>query len=266
MASPRELFSAFCDCAIRRDGPAFAALCTDDVVLEFPFANLRFTGRADVCDRATTAWRDSPRRVREFQHVRFTDAGDTLVAEYDVVGEVASRPFRIGGILRLETRGGQIASMREYLDPAALAAARPTTPREVLRRFHAAMQARSADALADLYAPDAIHEFSFAVPHRPPRYVGQAEVRAGYREAWHDHPLDIDAIEDVFVHDASDPEVVVGQWRLRGSLRKTGAPIEATGLLVLRVRDGQIVHCHDFMDGLGLARALGRPPFSPRDS
>jgi ketosteroid isomerase-like protein len=52
------------------------------------------------------------------------------------------------------------------------------TPREVLRRFHAAMQARSADALADLYTADAI------------------------------------------------------------------------------------VHCHDFMDAFGIARALGRPPFA----
>lgn len=262
MASPRELFSAFCDCAIRKDGAAFAALCTDDVVMEFPFANLRFAGRADVGDRATTTWRDSPRRVTEFQHVRFTDAGAALVAEYDVVGEVESRPFRIGGILRLEARDGRIASLREYLDPGALAAARPAPPRAVLRRFHAAMQARSADALADLYAPDAIHEFSFAVPHRPARYLGRAEVRAGYLAAWRDHPLDIDAIEDVFVHDATDPEVVVGQWRLRGSLRATGAVVEVTGLLVLRVRGGKIVHCHDFMDAFGVARALGRHPFA----
>ena len=136
------------------------------------------------------------------------------------------------------------------------------TPRAVLRRFHAAMHAKSADALADLYTEDAIHEFSFAVPHRPARYVGQAEIRAGYGEAWRDHPLEIDAIEDVFVHDAADPEVVIGQWRLRGSLRATGAPVEATGLLVLRVRGGKIVHCRDFMDAMGLARALGRPPFA----
>jgi ketosteroid isomerase-like protein len=124
------------------------------------------------------------------------------------------------------------------------------------------MQARSADALADLYAEDAIHEFSFAVPNRPARYLGQAEVRAGYLAAWRDHPLDIDAIDDVFVHDATDPEVVVGQWRLQGSLRATGAAVEVTGLLVLRVRGGKIVHCHDFMDAFGIARALGRPPFA----
>ena len=138
--------------------------------------------------------------------------------------------------------------------------ARPT-PRQVLRRFYDAMHAKSADALADLYAEDAIHEFSFTVPHRPSRYVGQAEVRAGYGEAWRDHPLEIDAIEDVFVHDAVDHEVVIGQWRLRGSLRATGVPVEVTGLIVLRVRDGKIVDCRDFMDAMGIARALGRPPF-----
>jgi len=31
---------------------------------------------------------------------------------------------------------------------------------------------------------------------------------------------------------------------------------------VLRVRNGQIVHARDFMDALGVAHALGRPPFS----
>lgn len=63
---------------------------------------------------------------------------------------------------------------------------------------------------------------------------------------------------------ATNPEVVIGQWRLRGSVLATGAPVEITGLLVLRVRGGQIVHCHDFMDAFGIARALGRPPFAPR--
>jgi hypothetical protein len=40
---------------IRKAGAAFAALCTDDVVMELPFASLRFAVRADVCDRATLA-------------------------------------------------------------------------------------------------------------------------------------------------------------------------------------------------------------------
>jgi ketosteroid isomerase-like protein len=44
--------------------------------------------------------------------------------------------------------------------------------------------------------------------------------------------------------------------------RATGAAVEVTGLLALRVCGGKIVHCHDFMDAFGIARALGRPPFA----
>src|SRR3954468_17001523 len=92
------------------------------------------------------------------------------------------------------------------------------SPRELLRLFHRAMAAKSADDLADLYAEDALHEFSFYTPHRPPQYVGREAVRAGYRDAWRDHPLAIDSIDDVFVYDATDPEVVIGQWTLAGRL------------------------------------------------
>lgn len=137
-----------------------------------------------------------------------------------------------------------------------------STPREVLRLFHAAMRAKSADALADLYTDDAIHEFSFHTPTQPPQLVGREAVRASYRAGWSNHPLHIDAIEDVFVEDGADPEVVIGQWRATGSLIATGAAVRITGLLVLRVRGGKLVHVRDFMDGLGIAHALGRPPFA----
>ena len=136
------------------------------------------------------------------------------------------------------------------------------SPREVLRLYHLAMQNKSADDLADLYAPDAVHEFSFFTPNRPSLLEGQDAVRSAYREGWRDHPLTIDAIQDVFVYDATDPEVVVGQWRARATLAATGKALELTGLLVLRVRDGRIVHTRDFIDALGIAHALGRMPFA----
>ncbi len=133
----------------------------------------------------------------------------------------------------------------------------------MLRLYHEAMKAKSADALAELYAPDAVHEFSFGVPNRPSRYEGREALRAGYRQAWEGHPLEIDAIEDVFVHEGADPEIIVGQWQLIGILSKTRRAVALTGLLVLRVRGGYVVHARDFMDGLGVASALGRQPFSP---
>jgi uncharacterized protein len=122
MATPRELFDAFRDCALRNDGDGFAALCTDDVVMEFPFSRVRFCGRADVRDRAALAWHDARRQVVEFQFVRIADAGDMLVAEYELVGYADRRPFRAGVVLLLETRGGRIAGLREYVDPSAVAA------------------------------------------------------------------------------------------------------------------------------------------------
>jgi ketosteroid isomerase-like protein len=145
--------------------------------------------------------------------------------------------------------------------PAPSSTADARSPREVLRRFHRAMKDKSADDLADLYAPDAIHEFPFFVPHRPSRLEGREAIRAAYREGWKDHPLSIDEIEDVFVHAAEDPEIVIGQWRARATLIATGRVATITGLLELRVRDGMIVHTRDFMDALGIAQALGRTPF-----
>jgi ketosteroid isomerase-like protein len=125
---------------------------------------------------------------------------------------------------------------------------------------------QDADALADLYAEDAVHEFPFFTPNRPDKLVGREAVRASYRESWASHPLDIDAIVDAFVEDGADPEVVIGQWRLSASVRETGKAVGLTGLLALRVSAGKITHVRDFMDTLGVAHALGRLPFTPAPS
>jgi ketosteroid isomerase-like protein len=130
-----------------------------------------------------------------------------------------------------------------------------------LKLYHGAMLEKSADALADLYEVDAVHEFPFFTPNRPSRLEGRETIRSSYTEGWRDHPLAVDAIEDVFVQEAADPEVIIGQFRCRARLVATGKAVEITGLLVLRVRDGLIVHTRDFMDALGVANALGRLPF-----
>jgi hypothetical protein len=54
-------------------------------------------------------------------------------------------------------------------------------PREVLERYPRAMLHLSADELADLYAIDAVHEFTFLAPGRPERYEGCEEVPMSVR-------------------------------------------------------------------------------------
>ncbi len=283
--TPRQLFASFQACALRKDGASFGDLFAENATMEFPFvpsgAPLHFEGREAIRARASDAWGRSPFTPVEFSPIAVHDGGDPelLFAEYEVRGrvEATQTPFAVRAAMVLRAHDGLIVSMREYVDPMALAKAtgvyktsvepRPTPPStspcNVLRLYQRAMQRKSADDLANLYAPDAIHEFGFFTPNRPARYEGREAIRAGYREGWHDHPLDIDTLGDVFVYEATDPEVVVGQWQLTGKVAATRAPVSLTGLLVLRVRHGLVVHARDFMDALGVANALGRIPFTP---
>ncbi len=138
------------------------------------------------------------------------------------------------------------------------------SPREVLARYHQAMRDKSADDLADLYATDGVHDFPFASPGFPPSYAGREEIRAGYRAVWGASPVRVEEIADVTVHETDDPEVIIAEHVVVAALPAQGDTLTGTftvpGLLILRVRDGLIIRVRDYMDGLGVSRALGRLP------
>ncbi|WTP09570.1 nuclear transport factor 2 family protein [Microbispora hainanensis] len=71
-------------------------------------------------------------------------------------------------------------------------------------------------------------------------------------------PVRIAEIHDVVVHEAADPEVVIGEWEGTGTIEPDGRPFRATGLLTLRVRNGEIVDARDYMDVFGTYHAMGR--------
>ncbi|MFG3254965.1 nuclear transport factor 2 family protein [Streptomyces sp. NPDC048172] len=131
-------------------------------------------------------------------------------------------------------------------------------PREVLDLFHRAMLALSADDLAELYAVDGVHEFPFLFPGMPPRYEGREEIRAGYAAVWGASPARPRRIEEIAVHQGADSEVIVAEHVVTGTLASDGLPFAFPGLLVLRIRDGLIVHARDYMDGLAVAHRMGR--------
>jgi ketosteroid isomerase-like protein/mannose-6-phosphate isomerase-like protein (cupin superfamily) len=133
-------------------------------------------------------------------------------------------------------------------------------PREVLARYQQAMLDKSADDLADLYAVDAVHEFPFLSPGMPERFRGREEVRAGYRAAWGASPAQPREIREVVVQEGADPEVIVVEQTVSGTVTTTGRSFDLPGLLVIRVRNGEIVHVRDYMDGLGVAHAMDRLP------
>ncbi|MFC8722333.1 nuclear transport factor 2 family protein [Kitasatospora sp. NPDC057198] len=136
--------------------------------------------------------------------------------------------------------------------PTAVPAPSDRTPQDVLAHYRRAMLDLDADALAELYAPDAVHEFPFRFPGFPERYEGREAVRSGYKAAWGASPARPAEIEERALHASTDPEVLVVEQVVRGEIAGRGA-FAVPGLLVLRVRDGLIVHVRDYMDGLAVS-------------
>ncbi|MFJ9697275.1 nuclear transport factor 2 family protein [Kitasatospora sp. NPDC101183] len=129
---------------------------------------------------------------------------------------------------------------------------------DLLARYRAAMLAMDADAFAELYAENGVHEFPFLFPGMPERYVGREEIRAGYRAVWGASAARPEEVREVAVHAAADPEVLTVEQVVVGTVAGTGRPFALPGVLVLRARGGLLVHVRDYMDGLGVARAMGR--------
>ncbi|GAA3194222.1 nuclear transport factor 2 family protein [Actinocorallia longicatena] len=123
---------------------------------------------------------------------------------------------------------------------------------ETVRCYYDAMRHTSADELADLYAEDAVHEFPFRMAGMPAALHGREEVRAAYTASWGSTPFRVADVVDIVVRRTDDPEVVVCEHIVVGEV--AGRPFTIPGLLVLRIRDGLIVHNRDYMDATSVAR------------
>ncbi|GAA2902429.1 nuclear transport factor 2 family protein [Nonomuraea rubra] len=120
---------------------------------------------------------------------------------------------------------------------------------EIVTGFHAAMRHKSADELAGLYAEDGLHEFPFG---EMAPLEGREAVRESYRAMWGATPFEADEVRRVSLHRTEDPEVVVVEQTVHGTAG--GRELTVPGLLVLRIRDGRIVHARDYMDFSAIAR------------
>lgn len=122
------------------------------------------------------------------------------------------------------------------------------TPAEVLdRRRHLTLNG-DADGLADLFAPDAVIEFTF---HGPPGTPVRLEGREAIREYSRNviaSPLRLEEYEVAELYQTQDPEVVVVEIRAKATMTTTGQSLSATSLQVLRIREGHIALWRDYAD------------------
>ena len=137
--------------------------------------------------------------------------------------------------------------------------ATPATPADVLARRRQLMLNGDADGLADLFAPDAVIEFSFhGPPGTPVRLAGREVIRAYSRQVMAS-PLRLEEYEVTELYQARDPEVVIAEMRATATVTTTGRAFTATSIQILRIRDGHIVLFRDFADPRLLEEVTGKP-------
>ena len=137
-----------------------------------------------------------------------------------------------------------------------------TAPQDLLARYHRAMTDARADDLANLYAIDAVHEFPLLFPGMPARLVGREQIRETYTAAWAaaSQIVTLEAIRNVIVHQTTEPDVIIVEQEVTGTVSTTGRRIDAFGVLVMRLDAGLLVHVRDYLDALTINHALGRLP------
>jgi ketosteroid isomerase-like protein len=128
-------------------------------------------------------------------------------------------------------------------------------PREVLERWRQASIGRSAEDMSRLYAADAVHEFPFTLPGVPSRLEGRDQIVAWMAEGWRTGPLTYERYRTLAVHDTGDPNTIVVEQEALGTSAATGR-FALPNIVVLTVRDGEIVRLRDYVNVAAAAAAL----------
>ena len=134
------------------------------------------------------------------------------------------------------------------------------TPADILARRRYLTLNGDADGLADLFAPDAVIEFSFhGPPGTPVRLEGREAIREYSRRVM-ESPLRLEDYEVAELYQALDPEVVIAEIRAKATMTTTGRSLTTTSIQILRIREGHIVLWRDFADPRILEEVMGEQP------
>jgi ketosteroid isomerase-like protein len=134
------------------------------------------------------------------------------------------------------------------------------SPRQVVESFLGAAASGHPEDMADCYAADVVIEMPFSSASLYPARIEttREELRARFKAGTAVRTYE--RLANVVIHETTDPEVIITEYDLHGRLVETGEPFVLSFLMVITVRDGQIVHTRDYTDPIQGARVLGRLP------
>jgi ketosteroid isomerase-like protein len=128
------------------------------------------------------------------------------------------------------------------------------TPREVLDRLLRLTAQGPTEEMADVFSPDAVFEMPFLPPGVPQQEAGREAFRAHLRGAI---GLQVfDSVGNVHIHETTDPELVVTEYRLHGRVVATGKRFASDIVMIARVRDEQIIWSRTYSNPLDGAIAF----------
>jgi ketosteroid isomerase-like protein len=133
-------------------------------------------------------------------------------------------------------------------------------PREVFAHMQQQWLGTAPDLMDSELADDVVIETPFAPPGRPRRFQGRKEFLEFAKAERASLPVCFEECRDVVIHETADPEVIVVEYELAGTVTTTDHRAAAPFIGVLRVRDGKIVHWREYQDALAIAQALGQLP------
>jgi ketosteroid isomerase-like protein len=128
---------------------------------------------------------------------------------------------------------------------------------EVLERFRHAAVSQSADDMSRVYAADAVHEFPFTRPGVPSRLEGREEIVNWVAAGWKASGLKYERYRTLAIHHTSDPDTIIVEQEALGTSASSGE-FALPNIIVLTVRNGQIVRLRDYVNVLAAAGAMGR--------
>ena len=129
------------------------------------------------------------------------------------------------------------------------------TSDEVVRRALQLLLAQDMAGFAGLWAEEGVLEFPFAAPGFPTRVQGRAAV-AKYLSGYPDI-LQIKDIPRQRVHQSVDPDVVIVEFEITGTVTATGAPYRMTYIAVITTRNGEIQSYRDYWSPAAAAEVMG---------
>ncbi|MER6003647.1 nuclear transport factor 2 family protein [Nonomuraea angiospora] len=260
-----------------RDADAFTAVFADDAVYELRFGMpgqpRRFEGVQTIREHMKQGASGGIARLLSFDDVHATvyEAADpeVVVVEFEPEGSAGGTPFRFAsslGVIRV--RDGAVVSYLDYPNAvgaaeavgmlpelaAVLAPVRPGSAREVAARLIEVSATGDHEAMLALYAPDVVIEIPFAPPGVPTRSVGSDLLRArveAVKGLWR-----FERADAVNLLETADPDVVVAEFTLHGSVTATGRSFASTYVMIVTVRDGLIVHSRDYGNPMASAELM----------